>query len=70
MPDPASGLGKEAVCRSRQPQILAQSSALILPPEQAAALQLRYDAIDEGKGSSRKPIARAAGREHGAGCWP
>src|SRR5262244_1960461 len=40
-------LREEAVLRPRQPEILAQGPALIFPPEDAAALELRHHAQDD-----------------------
>src|SRR5712671_808157 len=43
----ASLLLEKPVCRPRQAEILAQRLALVVAPEDAAALQLRHHAVDE-----------------------
>src|SRR5215472_11770706 len=42
-----SAVRKKLVSRSRQPEVLAQRLALVVAPENSAALQLRHHPIDK-----------------------
>ena len=44
---PARLSPEEAVLRARQAEILAQGRAFVFAAEEAAALQLRHDPVDE-----------------------
>src|ERR1700693_3433985 len=56
----ANSIGKEAIPRARQAEMLAQGRPFVVAPKQAAALQLRNDARDE-----IAKRARQVGEHHG-----
>src|SRR5690606_32288807 len=46
-PQPTMFSSPTPALRPRQPEVAAQRGGLVLAPEQAAALQLGYDVVDE-----------------------